>query len=70
MQFSSSSTGFVVRIVIPPTLRKTPAAGPVFPFAKTQKKLLFADARKAVIHFASISYATLVHCMGCKGFTA
>jgi hypothetical protein len=68
MQFSSSSPGFVGRIASPPTLRKTSAAGPVFPFAKTQKTPLFANSRKAVIHFTLMSYATLVHCMGCKGF--
>ena len=67
MQFFSSSPGFVGRIANPPTVRKTPAAGPVFPFAKTQKTPLFADARKVIIHCASMSYATLVHCMGCKG---
>lgn len=68
MQFSSSSPGFMGRIANSPTLRKTSAAGPVFPFAKTQKTPLFANVRKSVIHFASVSYDTLVHCMGCKGF--
>lgn len=60
----------VGRIANPPTLRKTPAAGPIFPFAKTQKTLFFANGIKAVIHFESKSYAAFLRCMGCKRFTA
>jgi hypothetical protein len=42
---SHSLPALAGRIANPPTLRKTQAEGPAFPFVKTQKTPLFAGAR-------------------------